>query len=54
MKRQTGEMLIQDMNLNVGERFMVGRGRLAFEAEYLGTKKENGKLYDAIKPVKRP
>jgi hypothetical protein len=52
MKIQTDGTLIQDMNLKVGERFRIGTGNKSFVMEYVGTREENGKIYDVIKPVK--
>lgn len=52
MKRQIGKMLIQNMGLVPGERFMVGLGKHAFMAEYVGRTVKNGETYDTIKAVK--
>jgi hypothetical protein len=46
MKRQTGGMLIQDMNLKVGEHFKVGR----YTMVYLGRVGELDK-WDTIVPL---
>ena len=45
MKRQTGKMLIQDMNLKVGERFKVGRYIMVFAGN-------DGGKFDEIVPLK--
>ena len=45
-------MLVQDMNLKVGEIFQIGKGKKAFQMRYAGKTKHNGKIYDKIVPVK--
>jgi hypothetical protein len=52
MKIQTDGTLIQDMNLKAGERFRIVTGKKSFVMEYVGTREENGTVYDVVKPVK--
>ncbi len=52
MKIQKGDMLVQDMNLRVGEVFQIGIGKLAFKMKYVGKVKRSGKIYDKLIPVK--
>lgn len=51
MKTAHRDYLVEDLGLEVGEIFQIGDGPDAFEAKYLGSKKENGKTYDLIKPL---
>lgn len=53
MKRQLARMLIQDMKLKKGEKFMVGSGNDAWMAVYLGFRRRGGRLFDAFKPVRK-
>ena len=50
MKIQTGDMLIQDMGLKVGEVFQIGEGPDAFFMRYDGY---DGHKYDKLSPVKK-
>ena len=50
MKIQTGDMLIQDMGLKVGEVFQIGDGPDAFLMRYDGY---DGHKYDKLSPVKK-
>lgn len=53
MKIQTGDMLIQDMGLKVGEVFQIGDGPKAFLMRYDGLTIRNGREYDKLSPVKK-
>lgn len=52
MKIQKGDMLVQDMNLRIGEVFQIGTGKSAFQMKYAGKVKRSGKTYDKLLPVK--
>jgi len=51
MKIQTGNTLIQDMGLKVGEIFQVGDGPKAFLMRYDGMTRRDGREWDTLSPV---
>ncbi len=54
MKIQTGDMLIQDMGLKVGEVFQIGDGPRAFLMRYDGFRDgAGGRQWDKLSPVKK-